>query len=32
MSVDINMEDLVNEVVIMDSDENEDIIPKSPEE
>lgn len=33
-SVDINMDmdDLVNEVVIMDSDENEDIIPKSPEE
>lgn len=30
-SVDINMEDVVDEV-IMDSDENEDIIPKSPEE
>lgn len=30
-SVDINMEDVVDDV-IMDSDENEDIIPKSPEE
>lgn len=29
--VGINMEDVVDEV-IMDSDENEDIIPKSPEE
>lgn len=31
MSVDINMEDVVDEV-IMDSDENEEILPKTTEE
>lgn len=29
--LDINMEEVVNEVII-DCDENEDIVPKSPEE